>query len=180
MCHFLPVYHLGIAFLGRGEGSKYNTSTPGQGGPESDGNKGVFRIPQSSSITETSQLDCLVSYPRRLLRESFLSEEMQSVNSISSVDWASIFEKVCNNSLYPVYALVTKDLRFLIYSNNRNNQSVWHAKHATLQYSFTIECRDLALIRHFFNANTMKDLCGNIDMDDILLFLREIKSFQKL
>ena len=25
MCHFLPVFHLGIAFLGRGEGSKYNT-----------------------------------------------------------------------------------------------------------------------------------------------------------
>ena len=24
MCHFLPVYHLGIVFLGRGEGSKYN------------------------------------------------------------------------------------------------------------------------------------------------------------
>ena len=22
MCHFLPVYHLGIAFLGRGEGQK--------------------------------------------------------------------------------------------------------------------------------------------------------------
>ena len=27
MCHFLPVYYLGIAFLGRGEGSKYNTSS---------------------------------------------------------------------------------------------------------------------------------------------------------
>ena len=25
MCHFLPVYYLEIAFLGRGEGSKYNT-----------------------------------------------------------------------------------------------------------------------------------------------------------
>ena len=25
MCHFLPVYYLGIAFLGRGEGSKYNS-----------------------------------------------------------------------------------------------------------------------------------------------------------
>ena len=24
MCHFLPVYHLGIAFLGRVEGQKYN------------------------------------------------------------------------------------------------------------------------------------------------------------
>ena len=30
MCHFLPVYHLGIAFLGRGEGSKYNTTRTSQ------------------------------------------------------------------------------------------------------------------------------------------------------
>ena len=27
MCHFLPVYYLGIAFLGRGEGSKYNSKS---------------------------------------------------------------------------------------------------------------------------------------------------------
>ena len=35
---------------------------PGQGGPGSDGNKGVLHIPQSSSITGTSPSDCLVSY----------------------------------------------------------------------------------------------------------------------
>ena len=29
-----------------------------------DGNEGVFRFPQSSSITRTSPSDCLVSYPR--------------------------------------------------------------------------------------------------------------------
>ena len=38
-------------------------TTPYQSGPESDGNKEVLRIPQSSSITGTSPLDCLVSYP---------------------------------------------------------------------------------------------------------------------
>ena len=38
-------------------------TTPGQSGPGSDGNEGVFRIPQSSSITGTSPSDCLVSYP---------------------------------------------------------------------------------------------------------------------
>ena len=27
MCHFLPMYYLGIAFLGRVEGSKYNSIT---------------------------------------------------------------------------------------------------------------------------------------------------------
>ena len=44
-----------------------DSTTPGQSGPASDGNKGVFRIPQSSSITGTSPSDCLVSYPGHLL-----------------------------------------------------------------------------------------------------------------
>ena len=43
---------------------RYN---PCQSGPGSDGNEGVFHIPQSSSITGTSPSDCLVSY----LRHSF-------------------------------------------------------------------------------------------------------------
>ena len=34
---------------------------PGQSGPWSNGNEGVLRIPQSSSITGTSPSDCLVS-----------------------------------------------------------------------------------------------------------------------
>ena len=36
--------------------------TKGQSGPGSDSNEGVLRIPQSSSITGTSPLNCLVSY----------------------------------------------------------------------------------------------------------------------
>ena len=39
------------------------TTTPSQRGPGSDGNEGVFHIPQSSSITGTSPSDCLESYP---------------------------------------------------------------------------------------------------------------------
>ena len=38
-------------------------TTPGQSGPESDGNEGVLRIPQSSSTAGTSPSDCLVSFP---------------------------------------------------------------------------------------------------------------------
>ena len=38
-------------------------TTPDQSGPGSNGNEGVFRIPQSSSITGDSQSDCLVLYP---------------------------------------------------------------------------------------------------------------------
>ena len=37
----------------------------------SNGNKGVLRIPQSSSITGGSPSDCLVSYPGHSLRESY-------------------------------------------------------------------------------------------------------------
>ena len=39
------------------------TTTLGQSGSGSNRNEGVLRIPQSSSITEASSLDCLVSYP---------------------------------------------------------------------------------------------------------------------
>ena len=38
-------------------------TTSGQSGPGSDDNEEVLCIPQSSSITATSQSDCLVSYP---------------------------------------------------------------------------------------------------------------------
>ena len=42
-------------------------TTPGKSGPGSDGNEGVLCIPQSSSITGTSPLDCLMSYPSHSL-----------------------------------------------------------------------------------------------------------------
>ena len=58
-----------------------DATTPKQSGPASDGNKGVFRIPQSSSITKASPLDCLVSYPGRSFGKSYPSAEMQSVYS---------------------------------------------------------------------------------------------------
>ena len=38
-------------------------TTLGQSGPGSDGNEGVFRIPQNSSTAGTLPSDCLVSYP---------------------------------------------------------------------------------------------------------------------
>ena len=40
-----------------------DATTPGQSGSESDGNKGVLCIPQSSCIIEASPTDCLVFYP---------------------------------------------------------------------------------------------------------------------
>ena len=51
----------------------------GLSGPGSDGNEGVLRIPQSSSITGTSPSDCLVSYLGQSFRGSCPSAEKQSV-----------------------------------------------------------------------------------------------------
>ena len=42
--------------------------TLGQSEPGSDGNEGVLRIPQSSSITGTLLSVCLISYPRHSLQ----------------------------------------------------------------------------------------------------------------
>ena len=50
-----------------------SATTPGQSGPGSNGNEGILRILQSSSITEASPSDCLVSYPWHSLREGFTS-----------------------------------------------------------------------------------------------------------
>ena len=58
--------------------------TPGQNGPENDGNKEVLCIPQNPSITGTSPSDCLVSY----LGESYTSAEKQLVYSTTPADWA--------------------------------------------------------------------------------------------
>ena len=46
---------------------------------------------------------------------------------------------------------------------------------------FLLECRDLTLIKQcFFNSNNTKDLFENVNIDDILSFLREIKLYLKL
>ena len=58
----------------------------GQSGPGSNGNEGVLRIPQSSSIAGASSSDCLVLYTGHLFEESYLSAEMQSVYPTAPAD----------------------------------------------------------------------------------------------
>ena len=53
-----------------------DATTPGKSGPGSDGNDGVQRISQSSSNTELSPSDCLVSYLGHSLGEFYPSEDM--------------------------------------------------------------------------------------------------------
>ena len=53
-------------------------TTPGQSGPGSDGNEGLLRILQSSSITGTSPSGCLVSYTGHSLRGGGLTLQQRS------------------------------------------------------------------------------------------------------
>ena len=70
-----------------------SATTPGQSGPGSNGNEGVFHIHQSSSFTGTLPSDCLVSYPRHSLEgKTYPSAEKQSVYSTTPADWAIIVE----------------------------------------------------------------------------------------
>ena len=63
-------------------------TTLAQSGPGSDGNEEVLHIPQSSSITEASPSDCLVSYSGHSLEgESYPSPEMQSMYSTAPAAW---------------------------------------------------------------------------------------------
>ena len=68
-------------------------TTPGQSGPGNDGDKGVLRIPQSSSITGTSPSNCLESYQDI----HYLSAEKKSVYSTALDDWASLKIKLPTN-----------------------------------------------------------------------------------
>ena len=47
--------------------AQLGATTPGQSGPESNGNEEVLHISQGPSITGTSPSDCFVSYPGHTL-----------------------------------------------------------------------------------------------------------------
>ena len=67
----------------------------GQSGSGSNGSEGVHCIPQSSSITEASASDCLVSYLGHSLEESYPSAEMQSMYSTAPAEWALHSSNLC-------------------------------------------------------------------------------------
>ena len=64
---------------------------PSQSGSGSNGNEGVLRISQSSSLTRISTLDCLVSYTEHSFGGgSYPSVEVPSVYSTAPADWANV------------------------------------------------------------------------------------------
>ena len=66
-------------------------TVPGQSGPGSKGNKGVPRIPQSSSITGTSPSDCWVKYPGNSLGWRYPAAKMQSMYSTAPFNCRYIY-----------------------------------------------------------------------------------------
>ena len=84
------------------------------------------------------------------------------------------FQKVQKERHYILIAHWSHNTYALLYTQTKGT---------TIQTSYTvkyflIECGDLVLTRqHFFNANNLKDLFENVDIDDILS-LREIKLYQ--
>ena len=66
------------------------TTTPGQSGPWSDGSDGLLSIPQSSSITEASPSDCLVSNPGHSLGAGVLPLCMDAVSLFYSPSQLSL------------------------------------------------------------------------------------------
>ena len=89
---FSPVYPIDRTLSG--------ATTPVQSGPASDGNEGILRIPQSSSIIGASPWDCLVSYTGHSLRESYPSTEMYSVYFLAPADWARKQKKRLTNYIF--------------------------------------------------------------------------------
>ena len=84
-----------------------DATSSGLNGPEIDGNEGLLRIPQNSSITETSPLDCLVSYAGYSSREFYSSAKMQSVYSAAPADLA-----ICQRIASVGY--MVKEIKFII------------------------------------------------------------------
>ena len=75
-------------------------TTPGQTGRKGDGNDRVPCIPQSSSITRSSQSDYLLSYVGNSMGErSYLSAEIQLGYSTIPADWVATFVDLFYNEV---------------------------------------------------------------------------------
>ena len=77
--------------------TRSHATNTGYGRTGNDDNKGVLRIPQSSSISGASQSDCLVSYLGHSLGKSYPSAEMLLVYSTAPADGAKRWNGLSHN-----------------------------------------------------------------------------------
>ena len=87
-----------------------SVTTPGQSEPGSDGNEEVLHIPRSSSITEASPSDCLVSYPGHLLRKIYPSTQMHMLYFAAPSRLGQIAGEISDGFL-----IIVSDRKFLEY-----------------------------------------------------------------
>ena len=84
-----------------------SATTPGQSEPGSNGTEGVLLVLQSSSITEASPSDCLLSYPENSLEGTYPLAEMYLMHSTAPADWAkghSLGESYHSAEMHLVYS----------------------------------------------------------------------------
>ena len=94
-------------------------TTPDQSGPGSDGNEGVLRIPQSSTISGTSPSDCLVSSEDTCWWGVGLAEK-QSVYSTAPADRINSRETAIYFHQNPYTSDSKKDVRISIRYREKN------------------------------------------------------------
>ena len=66
-------------------------TTLNQNEPESDSTEGVLCIPQTSTITETSQSDCLMLYTGHLLNGRYLNPLQSVYSTAPALDLSEAF-----------------------------------------------------------------------------------------
>ena len=88
-------------------------TTVDQSEPDSDGNKGILRIPQSSRITVATASDCLVSFLGPSLGDTYPAAKMQSVYFTTPADWAVKHQRFDVKCLFkPSFWTVSKEISF--------------------------------------------------------------------
>ena len=96
----------------------YGATTSSQGTPGSDHNNGVLHVPQSSTISEASSSDGLVSCPGDSLGESYPSAERQSEYSTTPADMALrlsyVFSWINGISIFVRYLIANPFVRILV------------------------------------------------------------------
>ena len=76
-----------------------STTIPSQSGPGSNGNEEMLCIPQSSSITETSSSDCLVSYPGNSLGRALVYSTAPAKWAIHRVNVKTVLFQIIQFSI---------------------------------------------------------------------------------
>ena len=124
-----------------------NATTLGQSG--SDGDEGVLRIPQSSSITGASSSDCSM--------ESYPSTEMRSVYSLAPADWAKIF---CRVKLKLVNTSILINLFLTTYQTNKLSYCELNYHDQKIRRTLTQVIR-----KHWTTVSTLLSLISSIYRD---------------